>query len=128
MIKITEANLTEITSYLLDKCVDSTMAVFNPPLWCQPTTEALEKVEIASTEMEKYRDDSLHFMVCAVKELKSDEHKQNAFAAAGARILDVPTQILMTTKLRNAIYPHHNRAGNGGEAHDIWKTFINDIG
>ena len=102
--------------------------MFHPPSWCQPTTEALKKVEIASLEMERYRDDSLHLIVGAVKALKLDEHKQNAFATAGARIPNIATQILMTTKLRNAMYPHHNRVGKGGEAQNIWKTFINDIG
>jgi hypothetical protein len=124
---ITPTQLTEITSYLLDS-VDSKMEIFHPPLWCQPTIENLKKVEIASTEMERYRDDSLHFMKCAVEELKIDTHKQNVFATASSRIPYVSDQISMTNKLRNAMFSSHHKAGNRSASHEIWESFMNDFG
>ena len=125
--KISEANLTEITSYLLDRCVDSTAEVFHPPQFCQPTTEALHKVAIASCEMQRYKDDSLHFIASAVRALKYDKQIQNAFTNAGVRIPDVSSQISMTTKLRNEMYRHRHVKGEHDDQ-SAWMVFMRDIG
>ena len=126
-IKINEVDLMKITTYLLDRCVDSTMEMFHPLQCCQPTTQALQKVEFASRVMQHYKDDSFHILASAVRAIKRNKMIDNAFTSIHDRIPDIGTQISMTNKLRNEMYPQHQLKGKPGEK-NAWRTFIDDIG
>jgi hypothetical protein len=128
-IKINEVNLDIITTFLLDHCVDSTMEVFRPPLWCEPTIEALQKVDNVSCLMKRYKYDSFHILATAVRTLKRNKMIENAFTSIESRIPQTQTQISMTTKLRNEMFPNpHHQSIEERNAHVVWQTFIHDIG
>jgi hypothetical protein len=77
--------------------------------------------------MQRYKDDSLHFIASAVRALKYDKQIQNAFTNAGVRIPDVSSQISMTTKLRNEMYRHRHVKGEHDDQ-SAWMVFMRDIG
>jgi len=126
--RISEDDLTIITTFLLDHCVDSTMEVFHPPLKCyEPTTLALNKVDIAACEMQKYKDENFHILACAVRALKNNKNIPNAFTSISARISDIRTQISLTGQLRGAMYPKNQLKGIPSEL-SAWRSLITDIG
>jgi hypothetical protein len=114
------------TNYFLEKCADSTLDVFSPPECCRPSASAIAKVKQAALEMERYKDDSFHYLATATRALKKDIHTENAFIGAHDRISDVSKQISLTTMLRNAIYPHPNGAHNDTAV--VWQQFLQDVG
>ena len=125
---MSDEDLTKITEFLLDHCVDSTMEVFHPPLKCyEPTILALKKVDVAACEMQKYKDGNFHILACAVRALKNNKNIPNAFTCIAARIPDIRTQISMTGQLRQAMYPKNQLKGQPCEL-NAWRTLINDIG
>ena len=126
--KMSQEDLTTMTSFLLDNCVDSTMEVFNTPLKCyEPTILALKKVEIAACEMQKYKDENFHILACAVRALKNNKNIPNAFTCISASISDIRTQISLTGQLRGVMYPKNQLKGMPSEL-TAWRILLNDIG
>jgi hypothetical protein len=100
---IDDETLDEALDYLLNRCADGTMEIFNPPTCCIPSKEALDKVEIAAVEMQHYHNDSYHIFATAVRILQRDMNVPNAFKYMNSRNRDTALQISLTDRLRIAM-------------------------